>query len=72
MTRMGLPIIGWVVNPTTFLLAYVVGAIKFFASYKVTSYSNKLPVRAGLTAIWPLAFAINKTFRAAFLRALRN
>ena len=44
MTRMGLPIIGWVVNPTTFLLAYVVGAIKFFASYKATSYSNKLPV----------------------------
>ena len=67
---MGLPIVGWIVNPITVFFAYALGAARFAAGFARTTYQNNLPTKVVLAALWPALFAVNKDFRKNFKRSV--
>ncbi|QDZ19032.1 hypothetical protein HOP50_02g15410 [Chloropicon primus] len=70
-TTMGLPVVGWFLNPVTLFIAYAFGGARFASGYRNTSYNNNFPTKAVLTALWPLAFAVSASFRSNFKRAVK-
>ena len=70
VTKMGLPILGWMINPFTLSLAYFIGAVKFASGFSRTSYSNNLATKITLAALWPALYAVNPSFRKNFKRAM--
>ncbi len=56
VTKMGLPIVGWVINPITVFFAYALGAARFASGFAKTSYNNNLPTKVALAALWPVLY----------------
>eukprot|EP00192_Tetraselmis_astigmatica_P015446 CAMPEP_0117682304 /NCGR_PEP_ID=MMETSP0804-20121206/19571_1 /TAXON_ID=1074897 /ORGANISM="Tetraselmis astigmatica, Strain CCMP880" /LENGTH=163 /DNA_ID=CAMNT_0005492373 /DNA_START=93 /DNA_END=584 /DNA_ORIENTATION=+ len=72
ITRMGLPIpiIGFLFTPFTVALLYFAAAVKFWAGYSRTVYSQAMTTKLALTALWPVLFVVNETFRQNFKKAM--
>ena len=71
MTRMGLPVVGWFLNPVTVFIAYAIGAARFASGFSRTSYNNNTPTKVALAALWP-ALMLNEKFRKNFWRAVKG
>lgn len=53
-------------------VVYLVGAYKFWNGFERTNFQRNLPYRVGLSLLWPALFAINKSFRRNFRKALKG
>merc|ERR1712188_178914 len=69
-TKMGLPIVGWIINPVTIFFAYALGAARFASGFARTSYQNNLGTKVVLAALWPALYAVNQTFRKNFKKSV--
>uniref|UniRef100_A0A061SDJ9 Uncharacterized protein n=1 Tax=Tetraselmis sp. GSL018 TaxID=582737 RepID=A0A061SDJ9_9CHLO len=74
VTKMGLPIpvIGFLFTPFTVALLYFAAAVRFWAGYKATSFSNTLQTKVMLTALWPVLVVTSPKFRENFKKALTD
>ncbi|KAK3271393.1 hypothetical protein CYMTET_20253 [Cymbomonas tetramitiformis] len=64
------PLVGLIFNPATIFIVYAIGAARFLAGYNKTIYSNTRAAKIGLTAMWPVLFVTNPTFRQNFQKAV--
>jgi len=69
VTKMGLPIVGWIINPITVFFAYAFGAARFASGFARTSYNNTMGTKVALAALWPALYAVSPAFRKNFKRA---
>jgi len=72
VTTMGLPIpiVGFLFTPFTIALAYFAAAVRFYSGYDKTVYASAMTTRMALTAMWPVLFIVNSTFRQNFKKAV--
>ena len=66
---MGLPVVGWIINPVTVFIAYAFGCLRFASGFRRASYNDNVPTKVILSALWPIAFAVSASFRKNFKRA---
>ena len=39
---MGLPVVGWIINPVTVFIAYAFGCLRFASGFRRTSYNGQM------------------------------
>jgi hypothetical protein len=54
------------------MVAYVVGAWKFWSGFDKTHFTKTLPNRVGFSLLWPVLYIANPSYRRNFRRALRG
>ncbi|BAZ07589.1 hypothetical protein [Calothrix sp. NIES-3974] len=54
------------------LVVYGIGIYRFWVGFERTNFQRNLPYRIGLSLLWPALFAINKSFRRNFRKALKG
>ena len=52
VTTCGLPVVGWLFSPPLLFAVWAIGAVKFWAGYKKTMYTDNLATKMALTAAW--------------------
>jgi hypothetical protein len=71
---MGLPvpIIGGLFNIPVALVAYALGAFRFYSNYRMTTFEQNDATKARLVALWPILFVGSDSFRQNFKKAVKG
>jgi len=67
-----IPIIGGLFNFPLALVAYALGAVRFWSNFGKTSFEQDQATKTRLTALWPILFVGSQSFRENFNRTLKS
>lgn len=54
------------------IFSYGFGIYKFWRGFNKTNFDRNLPVKLYLSALWPILFVSNKSYRQNFTKALKG